>query len=39
LNADGSIVDARVLPKNAGFGAVTGAQTMRNAQLQFRFEF
>jgi len=26
-------------PKNAGFGAATGAQPMRNMQLQIRFGF
>ena len=26
-------------PKDAGFGAATGAQNMRNLQLQIRFQF
>jgi hypothetical protein len=30
---------ARVLPNNAGFGAVSGAQNMRNLQAQIRFQF
>jgi hypothetical protein len=39
FNTDGTINPARVLPKNAGFGAVTAAQGMRSAQLQLRFQF
>ena len=38
-NADGSLVTNRLTPRNAGFGAATGAQNMRNLQLQFRFTF
>jgi hypothetical protein len=38
-NADGSVNAARVLPKTAGFGAATGAQAMRNIQLELRFTF
>ncbi len=34
FNADGSIANGRQLPKNAGFGAATGAAAMRNLQLQ-----
>jgi hypothetical protein len=37
--ADGSVNPARLLPKDAGFGAATGAQNMRNLQLQVRFQF
>jgi len=37
--ADGSINPARLTPRTAGFGAATGAQTMRNLQLQIRFRF
>jgi hypothetical protein len=39
FNADGTINDARLLPNNAGFGAVTGAQPMRSMQAQIRFQF
>ena len=39
FNADGTLNQARLQPRNAGFGAVTGAQAMRNIQLQFRFSF
>ncbi len=38
-NADGSVNQARILPKNGGFGAATGAAAMRNIQLQLRFQF
>jgi hypothetical protein len=38
-NADGSINTARLTPRNAGFGAATTAQAMRNVQLQIRFQF
>ena len=37
--ADGSVDPARLTPRNAGFGAVTGAQAMRSVQLQLRFAF
>jgi hypothetical protein len=37
--ADGSVDPARLKPNNAGFGAATGAQNMRNMQLQVRFQF
>jgi hypothetical protein len=37
--ADGSIDPARLTPRTAGFGAATGAQTMRNVQVQLRFAF
>ena len=39
FNADGTINSARLQPRNAGFGAVTGAQATRNAQVQLRFQF
>ena len=39
FNADGSLNQSRLTPRNAGFGAATGAQTMRNIQLQLRFQF
>ena len=35
FNADGSLNPARLTPRNAGFGAATGAQTMRNLQVRF----
>ena len=37
--ADGSIDPARLQPSNAGFGAATGAQNMRNLQVMVRFGF
>ena len=37
--ADGSNDPARLTPRTAGFGAATGAQPMRNMQLQIRFGF
>ena len=37
--ADGSVDPTRLTPKTAGFGAATGAQTMRNLQLTARFSF
>jgi hypothetical protein len=37
--ADGSIDPKRLTPRTAGFGAATGAQTMRNVQVQLRFAF
>jgi len=37
--ADGSVDPAKLTPKTAGFGAATGAQTMRNMQLTARFSF
>jgi hypothetical protein len=39
FNADGTIASGRDIPKNAGFGAATGAQNMRNLQLTVRFSF
>jgi hypothetical protein len=37
--SDGTLNPVRLQPKNAGFGAATGAATMRNIQLQLRFTF
>jgi hypothetical protein len=37
--ADGTLDSTRLLPKNAGFGAVTGAQALRTMQVQLRFSF
>jgi hypothetical protein len=37
--ADGSLNPDRLTPRNAGFGAATNAQAMRNLQLQIRFQF
>jgi hypothetical protein len=39
FNADGSLNQARLTPRNAGFGAATGAQNLRNMQVQIRFGF
>jgi hypothetical protein len=39
FNPDGSIVSTRLTPRNAGFGAATGAQNMRNFQAMIRFQF
>ncbi len=39
FNADGSLNQARLTPRTAGFGAATSAQAMRNIQLQLRFQF
>ncbi|MDE3196973.1 MAG: hypothetical protein KGN84_11550, partial [Acidobacteriota bacterium] len=38
-NASGAINPGRSLPKNAGFGAATGAAPMRSIQLEVRFGF
>ena len=38
-NADGSLNQARLLPRNAGFGAATNAGAMRNFQAMIRFSF
>ena len=38
-DADGNLVQTRLIPENAGFGAVTGAANMRSVQLQLRFQF
>lgn len=37
--ANGSLDPARSTPRTAGFGAATSAQTMRNLQVQVRFQF
>jgi hypothetical protein len=37
--SDGSLNATRLQPKSAGFGAATGAQSMRTLQLQLRFSF
>jgi len=39
FNADGTVNQARLQPRNAGFGAANGAQDMRTIQLQLRFQF
>jgi len=36
---DGSIDPNRLTPRNAGFGAATSAQPLRNMQMQIRFQF
>jgi hypothetical protein len=36
---DGSLDQTRLTPRTAGFGAATGAQTMRNLSVQIRFQF
>jgi hypothetical protein len=38
-NADGSLNQTRLQPRNAGFGAATNAEAMRNLQLSVRFAF
>jgi hypothetical protein len=38
-NADGTLNQNRLQPRNAGFGAVNAAQAMRSVQLQIRFTF
>jgi hypothetical protein len=37
--ADGSLDPNRLTPRTAGFGAATGAQPLRNMQVQIRFGF
>jgi hypothetical protein len=39
FNADGSLNQSRLTPRNAGFGAANGAAALRNIQLQLRFQF
>jgi hypothetical protein len=39
FNADGSVNQTRLTPRNAGFGAATGARGLRSIQLQLRFQF
>ena len=36
---DGSLAPNRLLPRNAGFGAATGAENMRSFQGMIRFQF
>jgi len=36
---DGTVDPNRLTPRNAGFGAATNAQPLRNMQLQIRFGF
>ena len=36
---NGSLDPARSTPRTAGFGAANSAQTMRNLQVQVRFQF
>src|SRR5262249_11315569 len=36
---DGTLDPNRLTPRNAGFGAATSAQPLRNSQLQIRFQF
>ena len=38
-NADGTLNQNRLTPRNAGFGAATGAAAMRSIQLQLRLQF
>jgi len=38
-NADGTLNQNRLTPRNAGFGAANGAQAMRTIELQLRFQF
>ena len=38
-DASGNLVQTRLTPQNAGFGAATGAQNMRSMQMQIRFQF
>ena len=38
-DASGNLVQTRLTPQNAGFGASTGAQNMRSMQMQIRFQF
>jgi hypothetical protein len=38
-HVNGAVDQNRLKPNNAGFGAVTGAQALRSAQVQVRFSF
>ena len=38
-DASGNLVQTRLQPQNAGFGAANGAQAMRSMQAQIRFQF
>jgi len=37
--SDGTLDPTKLVPRNAGFGAVTGAQPLRSVQAQIRLEF
>jgi hypothetical protein len=39
FNADGTLNQSRLTPRNAGFGAATGAAGLRTIQLQLRLQF
>lgn len=39
FNADGSLNQSRLTPRNSGFGAATSARGLRSIQLQLRFQF
>jgi len=39
FNTDGSLNQSRLRPRDAGFGAANGAASLRNIQLQLRFQF
>jgi hypothetical protein len=39
FNADGTLNSLRAKPNNSGFGAATSAQSLRNVQVQIRFQF
>ena len=39
FNPDGTVVETRLRPQDAGFGAVTGAAPLRTVRLQVRFSF
>jgi hypothetical protein len=39
FNADGTLNQSRLTPRNAGFGAATSARGLRSIQLQLRFQF
>ena len=39
FDANGNVVAARSLPKNAGFGVATAYQAPRTLQAQIRFSF
>jgi hypothetical protein len=38
-NPDGTIVETRLRPNNAGFGAATGARDLRSVQARVSFQF
>jgi hypothetical protein len=39
FDANGNVIAARALPRNAGVGVATEYQTPRRVQLQVRFSF